>query len=47
MATLADENPGSGFQEINWNAGNHPAGMYFVKLTAGDQIETKKIIYLK
>ena len=47
MATLADENPGSGFEEIKWNAGNHPAGLYFVKLMADDQIETKKIIYLK
>jgi len=47
MATLTDGNPGSGFQEIKWNAGNHPAGLYFVKLTGNDQIETKKIIYLK
>ena len=47
VATLAEKNPGSGFQEITWNARNYPAGLYFVKLMVGDQIETKKIIYLK
>ena len=46
-ATLEEEKPVSGFQEKKWNAGNHQTGLYFVKLTNGDQIETKKIIYLK
>ena len=46
-ATLEEEKLVSGFQEIKWNAENHQTGLYFVKLTIGDQIETKKIIYLK
>ena len=46
-ATLEEEKLVSGFQEIKWNAEDHQTGLYFVKLTIGDQIETKKIIYLK
>ena len=45
--TLVEENYGKGSHQIMWNADGHPTGLYFVKLVAGDQIETKKIMYLK
>ena len=47
VGMLVDGNLGSGLHEVKWNAGNQPSGLYFVKLTADDQVETKKIIYLK
>ena len=47
VATLAVENSSLGFQEIKWNAGNQPAGLFFVRLTSNDQTATKKVIYLK
>ncbi len=47
VETLVDGNLGSGFHEVKWNVGNQPSGLYFVKLTVDDRIETKKIIYLK
>ena len=47
METLVDGNFGSGLHEVKWNANNHSSGLYIVKLTAGSQIKTKKIIYLK
>ena len=47
VETLVDGNLGSGLHEVKRNAGNQPSGLYFVKMTADDQVETKKIIYLK
>ncbi|MDZ7314634.1 MAG: T9SS type A sorting domain-containing protein [candidate division KSB1 bacterium] len=37
----------NGRHEIVWNAENVPSGIYFVRLTAGEQILTRKIICVK
>ena len=47
VVTLEKERLRSGYKEILWNAKNQPAGLYIIILTQGNEIETKKIIYLK
>ncbi|MEE2765486.1 MAG: aryl-sulfate sulfotransferase [Candidatus Neomarinimicrobiota bacterium] len=47
VETLVKGNPGPGLHEIEWNANNHPSGLYFIRLINNNQIETRKIIYLK
>lgn len=47
IATLVSENKPAGTYEVNWNAENIPSGVYFYKLTAGNLIETKKMLLLK
>jgi hypothetical protein len=36
-----------GTYEVDWNASNHPSGVYFYKLTAGDFSETRKAVLIK
>lgn len=33
--------------EIVWNAGNHPSGVYFVRLQNGEFVETQKVVLMK
>lgn len=52
IATLADKDMQAGTYEIKWNGkdelGNFvTSGVYFVKLSSGNFIETKKMMYLK
>ena len=47
IETLVDGNFATGSHEVKWNADAHPSGLYFVKLAMGEQIVTKKILYLK
>ena len=47
IKTLLEQNSGSGLHQIEWNANDHPSGLYFIRLETGDQIDIKKIIYLK
>lgn len=37
--------PGS--YKTDWNASNHPSGVYFYKLVSGDFTQTKKMIFVK
>jgi len=37
----------SGLNSIEWNASNHPSGIYFVYLTDGITTQSKKLILLK
>ena len=37
----------AGYHSITWNANDHVSGIYFVKMIAGDYIETKKIMLIK
>jgi len=36
-----------GYHAVNWNADNHPSGVYFVKIVAGDYINTQKLMLVK
>ena len=50
-ATLVNEEKPAGTYELNWNAsstaGGLPSGVYFYRLSAGNYVETKKMILLK
>jgi hypothetical protein len=47
VATLINEKKSAGTYEVFWNAENIPSGVYLYKLTAGNLIETKKMLLLK
>lgn len=47
VASLVDEKQTSGIHQVIWNADNVSSGMYFYKLQAGDNIETKSMTLLK
>jgi hypothetical protein len=44
---LLDDIIEPGNHEITWNARNQPSGIYFVKLTSGERLQTQKLILLK
>ena len=45
--TIIHETLSAGRHHSNWNAIHESSGVYVVKLTASNQIETQKILYLK
>ncbi|HEY6627265.1 MAG TPA: M14 family zinc carboxypeptidase [Ignavibacteriaceae bacterium] len=47
VATLVNEEKPAGSYEVNFNASQLSSGIYFYKLTAGNFIETKKMILMK
>src|SRR3972149_3335457 len=47
VATLVNEEKPAGTYEVTWNAGNFSSGVYFYQLTAGNFVETKKLIVLR
>jgi hypothetical protein len=47
IATLVNEQLQAGTYEVNWNASNFSSGIYFFKLSAGNYIETKKMLMVK
>ena len=47
IATLMNQLQTPGYHSINWNADNHPSGVYFVKIVAGDYINTQKLMLVK
>jgi len=47
VATLVNGIESAGEHTIQWNAGNIPSGVYFYKLSAGNFMETKKLLLLK
>lgn len=47
IETLLDEHLNSGEHEFIWNASNQPSGVYFVKLSNEESIQTQKLILLK
>ncbi len=44
---LVDRLQGGGQYQVEWNAAGHPSGVYFCKLTAGDFVQTQKMLLLK
>lgn len=47
VATLVDEVQPSGNQTISWNATSVPSGIYMYRLTAGDQVLTRRMMLIK
>ena len=47
VAVLVNGYINAGSQNINWNAGNLPSGIYFFELNAGNSIATSKALLLK
>jgi len=47
IETLFDGQQSAGCHNISWKADNMPSGIYFLKLRAGDQVETKRMVLLK
>jgi len=47
VATLVNEKQSAGSYTAKWNAGSFASGVYFYKLTAGDFVQTKKMILSK
>ena len=47
IASLINEFQSPGYHSINWNADNHPSGMYFVKMVAGEYVNTQKLMLIK
>jgi Secretion system C-terminal sorting domain len=47
IGTLINEQLKAGVYKADWNAANHPSGVYFYRLTAGGFTETKKMLLVK
>jgi hypothetical protein len=47
VENLVNEELNPGTYEVDWNASNHPSGVYFYKLTTGDFSETRKAVLIK
>jgi parallel beta-helix repeat protein/predicted outer membrane repeat protein len=47
VATLVDSKQQTGYRSVMWDALGVSSGLYFYKLTAGDQTETKKMTLVK
>ncbi len=47
ISTLVDETKPAGTHKITFNTGNLPAGIYFYRLTAGENSSVKKMIIVK
>ena len=37
----------AGYHSITWNADAHSSGVYFVKMIAGEYIDTQKLMLIK
>ncbi|MBC8213548.1 MAG: T9SS type A sorting domain-containing protein [Candidatus Marinimicrobia bacterium] len=47
VETLVNEQVEAGYHQITWNADNQPSGLYFVRMTAGEDVSTQKMLLLK
>jgi len=47
VSTLVDGHMNAGYHTVEWNAGNMPSGMYLVKVHAGENVQTQKLMLLK
>jgi DNA-binding transcriptional regulator of glucitol operon len=47
VATLRDEPMDAGEHEVGWDASGFSSGVYLVRLNAGDQVATAKLVLLK
>ena len=47
MTVLVNQKQEAGMHEVNWDAINYPSGVYFYKLTVGEQSIEKKMVLVK
>ncbi len=47
IEVLVNEKLSPGSYNVGWDASKHPSGVYLYKLSAGDFVETKKMILIK
>ncbi len=47
IVTLLNEEQQSGYYQITWNAGDRPSGVYFYRITAGNFVETRRMLLIK
>jgi hypothetical protein len=47
VATLVSQPMKAGTYTVRWDATSHPSGVYFYRLSAGEFIETKKLVLMK
>jgi hypothetical protein len=47
VSTLIDANMDAGYHSIVWNADSYSSGVYFVKMIAGEYINTQKLMLVK
>ena len=47
VSTLVDGNMDAGYHTLTWDADNMPSGMYLVRVQAGNNVETQKLMLLK
>ena len=47
VSELVNAYQASGNYSVTWDASNQPSGLYFVRLSAGNQISSQKIMLVK
>ena len=47
IATLINESQSPSYHSINWNAYNHPSGIYFVQMVSNGFVQTQKVVLMK
>ncbi|NOX65766.1 MAG: T9SS type A sorting domain-containing protein [Chlorobi bacterium] len=47
VTTLVNKQQKPGYYEVNWDASNHPSGVYFYNLSAGSYVKTMKMVLLR
>ena len=47
MELLVNEFQEAGYHSVDWNADNHPSGVYFVKMVTGNYVNTQKLMLIK
>ena len=47
VTTLIDANMDAGYHSVVWNADSYSSGVYFVKMVAGEFVNTQKLMLVK
>jgi hypothetical protein len=47
IGVLVNENLQAGSYSVDWDASTYPSGVYFYRITAGDYVQTKKMVLVK
>jgi len=47
VVSLIDANMDAGYHSVVWNANSHSSGVYFVKMIAGEYVNTQKLMLVK